>query len=206
MITVIDYGVGNIGSVIKAFNYLNISVKISSKKNDIKKAEALILPGVGAFATGMENLQRKGLTDLIIKEVREGKPLLGICLGLQLLFSESEESSGVKGLDLIKGKVKKFSGDLVDKIPHMGWNTLQQVEEIKLFSGIPEPHDFYFIHSYYVQPEKSEVIAAKTSYGQVKFASLVRKNNIWGIQPHPEKSSRKGLCFIKNFVNYAKDK
>ena len=200
MIVVIDYGVGNIGSVIKAFNYLDIKVKLSSNKEDIKNAEAIILPGVGAFGSGMKKLEERGLKDLIIKEVQEGKALLGICLGLQLLFTESEESPSVRGLDLIKGKVKKFNNKEVAKIPHMGWNSLEKKKDIELFKNIEKPYDFYFIHSYYVESYEDNIVMAETQYGDKKFASLIKKDNIWGIQPHPEKSSNKCLEFLKNFA------
>ncbi len=199
MIAVIDYGVGNIGSVLKAFEYLDISVTLTADKKEIKEADGLILPGVGAFESGIKKLEENNLIDLIKKEAKEGKPLLGICLGLQLLFSESEESPGVNGLDLINGKVKKFKKDEVEKIPHMGWNNLKEIKSEPLLENIKSPRDFYFIHSYYVEVENKNLIIAGTNYGNRKFASLVRKNNIWGIQPHPEKSSQKGLQLLKNF-------
>ena len=199
MIAVIDYGVGNIGSVLKAFEYLDIPAKLTANEKEIKEADGLILPGVGAFESGMKKLKEKKLIDLLQKEAKGGKPLLGICLGLQLLFSESEESPGVNGLDLIRGKVKKFRKDEVEKIPHMGWNNLKEIKSEPLLENIKSPRDFYFIHSYYVEVENKNLIIAETNYGNRKFASLVRKKNIWGIQPHPEKSSNKGLKLLKNF-------
>ncbi|MGM0410306.1 MAG: imidazole glycerol phosphate synthase subunit HisH [Bacillota bacterium] len=200
MIAVINYGVGNIGSVLKAFEYLDIPVTLTADKKEIKEADGLILPGVGAFGSGMKKLKERNLVELIKKEVEAGKPLLGICLGLQLLFSESEESPGVKGLDLIKGKVKKFKKDEVEKIPHMGWNNLKEVKSNLLLEKIKKPRDFYFIHSYYVEVENKDLIISKSIYGKREFASLVRMNNIWGIQPHPEKSSKKGLELLNNFA------
>ncbi len=200
MIAVIDYGVGNIGSVLKAFEYLDIPVTLTANEKEIKEADGLILPGVGAFESGMKKLEERNLVDLIRKEVKAGKALLGICLGLQLLFSESEESPGIKGLNLIKGKVKKFKKDEVAKIPHMGWNNLKENKSNLLLKSIEKPRDFYFIHSYYVQLENKNLVIAKSTYGKKEFASLVRKKNIWGIQPHPEKSSQKGLQLLNNFA------
>lgn len=200
MIAVIDYGVGNIGSVLKALEYLNISAKLTSDKDEIKKADGLILPGVGAFGSGMKKLHERNLVKLIKNEVKDGKAILGICLGLQLLFETSEENPSISGLCLIKGKVKKFDKNKVEKVPHMGWNSLEKTEETKLFSDIDNPRDFYFIHSYYVKPDNADLIKAETSYGNTKFTSLVNKGNIWGIQPHPEKSSQKGLQLLKNFA------
>lgn len=200
MIAVIDYGVGNIGSVLKALEHLNISAKLTSEKDEIKKADGLILPGVGAFGSGMKKLHERNLVKLIKEEVREGKAILGICLGLQLLFEKSEENPSISGLCLIKGKVKKIDEKKVTKIPHMGWNSLEKKEKIKLFADIDFPRDFYFIHSYYVDPVNNDLIKAETNYENIKFPSLVNKDNIWGIQPHPEKSSKKGLQLLKNFA------
>ena len=200
MIAVIDYGVGNIGSVLKAFDYLGIPAKLTAAKKEIKKAEGLVLPGVGAFDSGMKRLYEKDLVKVIKREVKNDKPILGICLGLQLFFEISEESPTIGGLSLIKGVVKKFDKNKVTKVPHMGWNNLEQKEENKLLDNLNRPRDFYFIHSYYVEPTDKNLIKAETNYGNIKFASLINKNNIWGIQPHPEKSSQKGLQLLKNFA------
>lgn len=200
MIAVIDYGVGNIGSVLKAFEYLEIPAKLTSDKNEIKKAERLVLPGVGAFGSGMKKLHEKDLVKVIKKEVKNGKPILGICLGLQLLFKSSEENPSISGLCLINGEVKKIEKKEVAKIPHMGWNSLEQREENELLDNLEKPRDFYFIHSYYVEPADKNLIKAETNYGNIKFASLINKNKIWGIQPHPEKSSQKGLQLLENFA------
>ncbi len=199
MIAIIDYGIGNLGSVVKAFDYLQVPVTLTSNKQEIKSAEGVVLPGVGAFGEGMKNLKEAQIDQLIIDIVNGGKPFLGICLGLQLLFTSSEEESDVSGLDLIAGKVKKFDRDKVGKIPHMGWNQLELESEDQLFQDISRPRNFYFVHSYYVDPVDENVILAKTVYGQEKFTSVVRKNNIWGIQCHPEKSSKTGLKFLENF-------
>ena len=200
MIAVIDYGVGNIGSVLKAFEYLEISAKLTADKKEIKKADGLVLPGVGAFGSGMKKLHEKDLVKVIKKEVGNKKPILGICLGLQLLFETSEENPSISGLCLIKGGVKKFDKKKVAKIPHMGWNSLEQRKENQLFLSLDKPRDFYFIHSYYVEPADKNIIKAETNYGNMKFVSLINKNNIWGIQPHPEKSSKKGLQLLENFA------
>lgn len=199
MIVIIDYGIGNLGSVVKAFNYLKVPVTLTSDKQEIKNAKGVVLPGVGAFGEGMKNLKESQLDQLIIDIVNEGKPFLGICLGLQLLFTSSEEESNVSGLDLIAGKVKKFSNTKVNKIPHMGWNQLELESEDQLFQGISRPRNFYFVHSYYVDPVDEDVILAKTVYGREEFTSVVRRDNVWGIQCHPEKSSKTGLKFLENF-------
>ncbi|MFW6006768.1 MAG: imidazole glycerol phosphate synthase subunit HisH [Halanaerobiales bacterium] len=199
MITVIDYGIGNLGSVVKAFQYLNIPVKLTDDSRQIQKAEAVVLPGVGAFGEGMRNLRKNNLDKIIYEVIDKGIPFLGICLGFQLIFTTSEENRGVKGLDVLKGKVKKFDLNKVNKIPHMGWNQLKLKKEDPLFKGFTREHNFYFVHSYYVKPEKDEVILAETDYGRHNFVSVIRSNNIWGIQCHPEKSSKIGLKVLSNF-------
>jgi len=212
MIAVIDYGLGNLRSVSKAVETLGSKVEVTSKPEIISKANGAILPGVGAFYKGMENINELGLSACIIMFVESGKPFLGICLGLQLLFSESEEHGLHKGLDIIKGKVKMFETDL--KIPHMGWNTVRQSRRrktedgkrktedgrLKIFENIPDDSYFYFVHSYFVEPEDKSVIAGTTGYGQ-EFCSAIAKNNIYGTQFHPEKSAEIGLKLLKNFLN-----
>ena len=200
MIAVIDYGLGNIGSVLKAFNYLKIPAKLTDDKKEIEKAAGLVLPGVGSFHSGMEKLYEKNLVEIIKKEVENKKPILGICLGLQLFFERSEENPSTPGLSIIKGEVKKFDSNQVKKTPHMGWNSLELKKENIIFSEINKPRDFYFIHSYYVKPVDTKLVIANTNYGNIKFASFINKDNIWGIQPHPEKSSEKGLRLIQNFA------
>ena len=204
MIVVIDYGVGNLGSVVKALESLDVSVKLSKERKDIIDSEGIILPGVGAFGTGMKNLKKDGL-DLLLKEAtRAGKPLLGICLGLQLLFEKSEEDESEKGLGLISGRVEKFTYDNVQKIPHMGWNTLEFHQDNNTLSDIDPPYYFYFVHSFYVVPEDETIISGRTQYSGQNFASFVQQDNIWGIQCHPEKSSETGLKFLNNFVEYCR--
>ena len=200
MIAVIDYGIGNLNSVVKAFNYIDIPVSLTDKPEVINKSDALLLPGVGAFGEGMDNLKKKGLDKIIKKNIAEGKPFLGICLGLQLLFSCSEENKGVEGLDLIKGSVQKFSLSDVPKIPHIGWNQVDfGKSDDPLFTGLTDNNNLYFVHSFFVEPEDEGVVLGKTTYGNKDFASIIRKDNIWGIQCHPEKSSKVGLKILKNF-------
>ncbi|MBU0533880.1 MAG: imidazole glycerol phosphate synthase subunit HisH [Candidatus Omnitrophica bacterium] len=204
MITVIDYGTGNLRSVSKALETVGAETKVSDKPEDIVFAKAIVLPGVGAFYRGMENINKLGILPAILEAIRNNKPFLGICLGLQLLFSESEEHGICKGLDIIKGKVKKFEPNV--KIPHMGWNQLryQKTEDRRqIFNGIPDNSYFYFDHSYYVEPEDKNTIIATTRYGK-DFVSAVNKDNIWGVQFHPEKSSDLGLKILENFVKLTK--
>jgi glutamine amidotransferase len=219
MIAVIDYGMGNLRSVSKALESVGAKTIVIDNPNEIISADAVVLPGVGAFYRGMENLKEKNLLPAIYRAVQDNKPFLGICLGLQLLFTESEEHGISKGLDIIKGKVKKFSTGVNPalarkswvKIPHMGWNQVKlkiknqkskmENEKVKtnVFNGIPDGSYFYFDHSYYVEPEDKNTIAATTDYG-IDFVSAVNKDNIWGVQFHPEKSSDLGLKILKNFV------
>jgi glutamine amidotransferase len=195
MIVVIDYGLGNLTSVKNALTKLGIPVVISATPKVIKDAKALILPGVGAAGEGMKNLKEKGLDELIIKEVNAGKPILGICLGMQLLFASSEEGN-VDCLDLIRGKVKKFQTSL--KIPEIGWNQVEADNKSKLLNGIRDNSYFYFVNSYCCDPEDKEVIKGITEYDQ-NFCSVLEKNNIFGVQFHPEKSGDNGLQLLKNF-------
>ena len=199
MITIIDYGIGNLGSVVKAFEYLEIPVELTDNKEKIRKAEAVVLPGVGAFGEGMRNLRKDDLDKVIYEVVEKGVPFLGICLGLQLLFTSSEEDKDIEGLNLLKGKVEKFDKNKVGKIPHMGWNQVKLQKDDPLFNGFTRDRNFYFVHSYYVSPEEKEVILGKTDYGKKEFVSVIRNKNIWGIQCHPEKSSKIGLRVLENF-------
>jgi len=200
---VIDYGVGNLGSVLKAFNYLNVPVKLTDNCQEIREAKGVVLPGVGAFGSGMGNLINFHLKETIVEIINKGKPFLGICLGLQLLFTSSDEAPGIKGLDIIKGQVKKFDIEKVNKIPHMGWNQVKLNQEDLLFKNFSRDQNFYFVHSYYVNPEDSELILGETEYGSQEFVSVIRKNNLWGLQCHPEKSSEIGLKVLKNFSEVA---
>jgi len=201
-IVVIDYGLGNLRSVTKALEAVGAEAELSSDPEEIVSARGLVLPGVGAFSAGMANLRSLGLLPAIQQRISEGKPLLGICLGLQLLFTVSEEHGQHDGLNTIGGRVVKFAGDL--KIPHMGWNTIRPVRgppAANLFGGIPDDSFFYFVHSYYVVPDDRSVVAATTEYG-VEFASAIARDNLFGVQFHPEKSGDPGLKVLENFVKY----
>ena len=196
MIAVVDYGLGNLHSVSKALEANNIKVKVTNNPLDISDAEAIVLPGVGAFLKGMENLKNLNLLEVIIENIEKGKPFLGICLGLQLLFTRSFEHKLSKGMGIFKGEVVKFLK--APKIPHIGWNRLNLKKNSKIFEGIPPDVYFYFVHSYYVKP-KEDIVLAATFYGE-EFPSAVAKDNIFGVQFHPEKSGKWGLKFLSNFV------
>jgi glutamine amidotransferase len=203
VITIIDYGMGNLRSVQKAFEKFCSNVVVSSSAKDILKADKIVLPGVGAFKTAMDELKKRGLIQPIKASIKEGKPFLGICLGLQLLFSESEEGKKIKGLDIIEGKVRKFKEKDGLKIPHMGWNIVKskvKSKNSKILYGIEKNSYMYFVHSYYVAPKDKSVILCETDYGG-NFTSGVHKDNIWGLQFHPEKSQSIGLKIVENFVN-----
>ena len=196
MIAVVDYGLGNLHSVSKALEANNIKVKVTNNPSDISDAKAIVLPGVGAFLKGMENLKNLNLLEVIIENIKKGKPFLGICLGLQLLFTRSFEHKLSEGMGIFEGKVVKFLK--ASKIPHIGWNRLNLKRKSKIFEGIPPDVYFYFVHSYYVRPEK-DIVLATTFYGE-EFPSAVAKDNIFGVQFHPEKSGKWGLKFLSNFV------
>lgn len=200
MVAIIDYGAGNIRSVEQALNYLGIEYVLTSDANVIKNADRAILPGVGNFKDAMDNLSRLNLIEPIKAFVETGKPFLGICLGLQLLFDESEESPGVKGLSLLKGKCLKIPASKEFKVPQIGWNSLSFPKECELFKGISEGAYVYFVHSYYLCAEDEACVAATTDYG-VKIHAAVAKDNIYACQFHPEKSSGVGLKILENFVN-----
>ena len=199
MIAIIDYGIGNLKSVVKAFQFLDIPVKLTANFEKISTADGVVLPGVGAFGAGMSNLQENDMVTLIEKIVSRGTPLLGICLGMQLLFSESAEAPGVPGLGLIPGRVERFTKNEVHKIPHIGWNQVEQRQDDPLFKKVKEQANFYFVHSYYAVSSDNDVIIGTTEYGKREFVSIVRQLNVWGFQCHPEKSSRIGLQVLKNF-------
>lgn len=200
MIAIIDYGMGNIHSVKKALELYGAKVKVSSDPKEISSCQKLILPGVGAFGDAMQELERQGLAALIKEQVKNKKPFLGICLGLQLLFEKSEEADKCKGLGIIKGEVRKFpASDL--NVPHMGWNQLEKVksDECILLKDVPDGSFVYFCHSYYPEPSDEKTIAATTDYG-IPFASALWQDNVYGAQFHPEKSQSVGLQMLKNFV------
>lgn len=207
-ISIIDYGMGNLRSVQKAFEKTGCSADIITTAQQIDDGQALVLPGVGAFRKCYENLDRQGLIGAIVKSIHAGKPFLGICLGLQILFSESEEFGVCPGLDIIKGRVIRFpsggreAGGRLLKIPHMGWNSLEIKKQAPHLTDIPAGAHFYFVHSYYVAPEDSSAVATTTDYG-VEFVSSIWQDNIFACQFHPEKSQAVGLKLLKNFTDFA---
>ena len=199
MIAIIDYDAGNIKSVEKAMHYLGQEVEITRDQERILAADKVILPGVGAFGDAMEKIRQYDLEGVIRQVVDRGTPFLGICLGLQLLFEESEESPGRPGLGILKGKIRRIPGGEGLKIPHMGWNTLELSGNGRLFRGVPEEPFVYFVHSYYLEAEEEEIVKAVTWYG-TKIHASVEKGNVFACQFHPEKSSSTGLLMLKNFV------
>ncbi len=188
---------GNLRSVTNAFAHLGAPITVTRDKAVVKSARAIVLPGVGAFGKCMENLKGFGLLDVLKEEILSGKPYLGICLGLQMLFESSEEAPGIAGMGLIKGRVVRFKNQM--KVPHMGWNGVEQVQASPIFDGIPQGEFFYFVHSYYPEPAE-EVAATRTDYGSV-FTSSVQKGSVFACQFHPEKSQKKGLRLLQNFIN-----
>ena len=198
MIAIIDYDAGNIKSVEKALKTLGQEVIVTRDAEIILKADKVILPGVGAFGDAMGKLHDYGLVDVIYKVVEKNTPFLGICLGLQLMFESSEETPGVEGLGILKGKIVKIleNGDL--KIPHMGWNSLHFQNNGRLFANLPQDSYVYFVHSYYLQADDESIVKATTDYSTCIHAS-VEKDNVFACQFHPEKSSDVGLTILKNF-------
>jgi len=201
MITIVDYGMGNLASVNNAIGLYTDDVGISSMADDIKRADKLILPGVGAFKDAYNEIEKRGLLNPILDFIKSGKPFLGICLGMHLLFTKSFEGGEYKGFDVIKGDVVPFKKANKIKIPHMGWNGISKhtTQNCPLLEDISEGAYMYFVHSYYVIPEDSSVVATTTDYGN-SFCSMLRKDNIYATQFHPEKSQVQGLRIIKNFV------
>ena len=200
MIAIIDYGAGNLQSVKKAFDFIGAESVITDNPEVINACDRVLLPGVGSFGDAMDSMAKNGLVETVKQNALSGKPFLGICLGLQLLFEESEESPGVKGHGIFKGKIKKFSPDMGLKIPHIGWNSLEIKQNDTLFKGIPENSYVYFVHSYYLHAEDEKDIATITNYG-IDFHSAVGKNNVFATQFHPEKSGDVGLQILKNFAS-----
>ena len=197
MIAIIDYGMGNLRSVEKGFQKVGADVKVTSSPDDVEKADGVVLPGVGAFKGCMSELQNLDLIDSVVASIKKGKPYLGICLGLHVLFTESEEFGRCRGMDIFRGQVVRFeNSDL--KIPQMGWNQLNIKKDNPLFKGIPDKSYFYFVHSYYVAPDDPSIVATTTDYG-IEFTSSVWKDNIFAVQFHPEKSQTLGLHLLKNF-------
>lgn len=199
MIAIIDYGAGNLHSVRNALNFLGTKNIVSDNPEEILKADKIILPGVGAFGDAMKALNEKNLADTIKNAVKAGKPILGICLGMQLFFDESEESPGVEGLGILKGRFVKIPKKSDIKIPHMGWNNLSIAKNSRILKDIGDEPYVYFVHSYYLEPEDEAVVSAYTDYG-TRLAVAAERENIFAVQFHPEKSGDTGLKILKNFT------
>jgi len=201
MIAIIDYGMGNIHSVQKALESMSAKTLVTNRVEDLAKADKIVLPGVGAFDDAVSELKKRGLVEAIREMVVSGRTLLGICLGMQLIFDESAEARKSKGLGLLKGKVRKFAAGNGLRVPHMGWNQLKiRKPDCPLLRGVQDGSFVYFCHSYYPEPGDRESVAVSTDYG-VDFASVVWEKNLYGVQFHPEKSQDTGLAMLKNFVN-----
>lgn len=201
MISIIDYGVGNLRSVEKAFHFIGCEARISSSREEILNSDAVVLPGVGAFANAMESLEKAGMTDVVGNFIETGKPFLGICLGMQMLFDYSEEGGEkVPGLGIFKGAIKQLPPDMNLKVPHMGWNSLNYREDSPLLKNLPESPYVYFVHSYYLEAECKDIVIAKARYG-LEFDAAIGKGNVFATQFHPEKSGEIGLTILKNFKN-----
>ncbi len=200
MIAIIDYGAGNLRSVVNAIGRLGYRAEITRDPGEVLSAQAVILPGVGAAADTMENIKRLGLVGPIGQLIAEGRPFLGVCIGLQILFTGTEEGGWHECLGVIPGRVKKLPSGL--KIPHMGWNQVKQRRSHPIFDGIPDEANFYFVHSYYVEPEDKSLVAGETDYG-LPICSVIARGNLIGTQFHPEKSGEFGLRMYDNFIKLA---
>ncbi len=218
MIAIIDYGMGNLRSVEKAFEKVGFDTVVTDKPEIIENADKIVLPGVGAFKDAKDGLQERGLIEPIKNHIKQNKLFLGICLGLHLLFTRSYEDGVHEGLDIVPGEVVRFDADRLNmdntggqrldalsvvnsqklKIPHMGWNTIREKKEVSVLKGLPVDPYMYFVHSYFVVPDSDEVVAAETEYG-VPFVSMISIDNIFAMQFHPEKSQQYGLAILKNF-------
>ncbi|SPQ00519.1 Imidazole glycerol phosphate synthase subunit HisH [Candidatus Sulfobium mesophilum] len=201
MIAIVDYGMGNLRSVEKGFQKVGVDAKVTSSPKDVENARAVVLPGVGAFRDCIRNLTELSLTEAIAKSIQKGKPYLGICLGLQVLFSESEEFGRCKGLDIFRGKVVRFQ--ISEKVPHMGWNNVKIARRPPIFSAVPDDSFFYFVHSYYVVPDDKEIVSGTSDYG-LTFTSMIWKDNVFATQFHPEKSQSLGLKVLSGFGEFVK--
>ena len=200
MIAIIDYGAGNLRSVANAITNLGYPSRVTSSPSELMQARAVILPGVGAAADTMANLNRMKLVDPIRRFIAEGRPFLGVCIGLQILFTGTEEGGGHECLDVIAGQVKKLPPGL--KIPHMGWNQVKQLAAHPVFAGIPDEANFYFVHSYYAEPDDKSLVLGETDYGTT-ICSVVARGNLIATQFHPEKSGQLGLKLYDNFIKLA---
>lgn len=200
MIAIIDYDAGNLRSVEKALLAIGETVIVTRNSEEILAADKVILPGVGAFGDAMRKLKEYGLVDTIHEAVDSGKPFLGICLGLQLLFRRSDESEGVEGLSILPGEILRIPDAPGIKIPHIGWNSLKVTEGAKLFEGLGENPYVYFVHSYYLKADDESIVAATTEYGRTLIHASVQKDNVYACQFHPEKSGSVGMQILKNFA------
>ncbi len=199
MIKIVDYGMGNLRSVQKAFERIGADAQVVSQPADVAGADKLVLPGVGAFRDGIGQLKRTGLDRPVREHIAADKPFLGICLGLQLLFDVSYEDGQWEGLGVLPGEVVRFADQADLKIPHMGWNSLEFAKPARIFEGVPEGSSVYFVHSYFAVPQDESVIAARTEHG-TRFVSAIAKNNLFATQFHPEKSQSVGLRLLRNFA------
>ena len=197
MIAIVDYGMGNLRSVQKGFERVGYAAEISNLPEVVERADHIVLPGVGAFGDAMSNLRERELIEPIQESISEGKPFLGICLGLQLLFAESEEIGSHKGLGLLPGKVRRFPEG--ERVPQIGWNQIHIRREVPLLEGVPEDSFFFFVHSYYVDPADDGDRVAMTDYG-IGYASIAGRDRAFGVQFHPEKSQDLGLKILQNFA------
>ena len=197
-IAIIDYGVGNLRSVERAFDATGNPAVITANEAELRAAKGLVLPGVGAFAACMNALSERGFDDVVRAHVTSGKPLLGICVGMQMLFEESDEFGATPGLALIKGKVRRFSSEQV--VPHVGWNQVEKRSSHPILSSVNDETFFYFVHSYYCDAQDKSVVAGETNYG-VTYASVIGRDELCGVQFHPEKSQSAGLRLLKNFAH-----
>jgi glutamine amidotransferase len=196
-VAIIDYGVGNLRSVEKAFAADGCTAAVSSDERVLRETERLVLPGVGAFGACMKALSERGFDSLVRERVAEGTPLLGVCVGMQLLFEESDEFGRTPGLGLLRGRVRRFAGDLI--VPQVGWNQISQRSAHPLFAGIADQTFFYFVHSYYCESDDPAIVIGETEYGAT-YASVVARGNVCGVQFHPEKSQAAGLRLLSNFA------
>lgn len=200
MIAIIDYGAGNLRSVVNAISRLGYQAEVTSRPAEVLKAQAVILPGVGAAADTMANLRQQGLDSPIRQFIAGGKPFLGVCIGMQVLFSGTEEGGNHQCLGIVPGAVRRFVPGL--KIPHMGWNQVKQKISHPVFEGIADGANFYFVHSYYIEPDDKALVAGETEYG-IPFCSVVARDNLIATQFHPEKSGEVGLKIYDNFIKIA---
>lgn len=204
MIAIIDYEVGNLRSVEKALHFIGCDAEVSSDRDFILNADAVVLPGVGAFADAMQNLKKHGMIDVIHTVIESGKPFLGICLGMQLLFEHSEEGGeNVQGLSILKGAIRQLPQNMNLKVPHMGWNLLDIKGDSPLLGSLSKAPYVYFVHSYYLDTSDKDIVIGETSYG-ITFSVAVQKGNVFATQFHPEKSGEVGLEILRNFVKIAK--